>query len=275
MPQGNAPGRESPERESPEALHALVRDLAAEAGRMQLARVEDPGFVREKKPKDVVTEVDLLIEEFLVEEISKRYPDDAILAEERGGGVSEGGRTWLLDPVDGTANFSRANPMFCCCVSILEGGRVTHAAVAAPRLGDVYHASEGRGAFLDSRGETRRLRVRGTDSLEYAFVGADLSFMKKQPNEAGIQRVFDRCWQLRQIGSAGIRGAWTAAGYLDVSLSTNNTAWDSALATLLVGEAGGHVTDLDGSPWTFGSGGLLATGSPALHEEVLSVLNGG
>jgi fructose-1,6-bisphosphatase/inositol monophosphatase family enzyme len=268
-----APGREAADG-SHEALHALVRDLAEEAGRMQLARVEDPGFVREKKPKDVVTEVDLLVEEFLVGEIQRRYPDDAILAEERGGGVSEDGRTWLLDPVDGTANFSRANPMFCCCVSILEGGRVTHAAVAAPRLGDVYHASLGRGAFLDSRGQTRQLRVRGTEALEYAFVGADLSFMKRQPNEAGLQRVFGRCWQLRQVGSAGIRGAWTSAGYLDVSLSTNNTAWDSALATLLVGEAGGRVTDLDGSPWTFDSGGLLATGSAALHEEVLATLNG-
>jgi len=269
-----SPGREATGGASPEALHAFVRDLAEEAGRMQLARVEDPGFVREKKPKDVVTEVDLLVEEFLVGEIQERFPEDAILAEERGGGVSEEGRTWLLDPVDGTANFSRANPMFCCCVSVLEDGRITHAAVAAPRLGDVYHASEGRGAFLDTRGERRALSVRGTDSLEYAFVGADLSFMKRQPNPEGIQRVFDGCWQLRQVGSAGIRGAWTAAGYLDVSLSTNNTAWDSALATLLVVEAGGMVSDLDGSPWTFGSGGLLATGSEALHDEVLATLRG-
>jgi fructose-1,6-bisphosphatase/inositol monophosphatase family enzyme len=258
---------------SPESLDTLVRHLAREAGRMQLARILDPGFVREKKPKDVVTEVDLLVEEYLVGEIKKRYPDDAILAEERGGGVSESGRTWLLDPVDGTANFSRANPMFCCCISILEGGRITHAAVCAPRLGDVYHASEGRGAFLDSQGKTLELSTRDTESLEYAFVGADLSFMKRQPNPEGLRKVFDGCWQLRQIGSAGIRGSWVAAGYLDVSLSTNNTAWDSALASLLVREAGGRVTDLDGSPWAFDSGGLLATGNPTLHDEVLSTLN--
>jgi fructose-1,6-bisphosphatase/inositol monophosphatase family enzyme len=244
---------------------------------MGLSRVDDPGFVREKAPRDVVTEVDLLVEEFLVGEITQRYPEDAILAEERGGGFSDTtGRTWLLDPVDGTANFSRANPMFCCCVTVVEGGRVTHAAVAAPRLGDVYHATLGGGAFRDSSdGSSRPMRVRETGSLEHAFVGADLSSMrKKQPYSEGLRRVFDRCWQLRQVGSAGIRGSWTAAGYLDVSISTNNTSWDSALTALLVPEAGGRVTDLDGSPWSLQSSGLLATPGGALHEEVVSTLVG-
>ncbi len=127
----------SPEEE----LHSFVRELARRTGELQLSRYGDPGEVNYKAPKDLVTEVDLHCEEFLIREIRERYPNDSILSEERGGEISPTRHTWLLDPVDGTANFARANPMFCTCISVVEGQEVKHAAVAAPRLGDVYHAS--------------------------------------------------------------------------------------------------------------------------------------
>ncbi len=262
--------------EAPEELHRFVCEIARRAGELQLSRYEDPGRVREKGPKDIVTEVDLLCEELLVGAIRERYPNDAILAEERGGGISETGRTWLLDPVDGTANFSRANPLFCACVSVVEGGAVTHAAVAAPRLGDLYHARRGGGAYRDSTGRSERLRVSTTDRLEYCFVGADISFAKlrRSPYTAGLEALLSACWQFRALGSAGIRGAWLASGYLDVSVGTNNTLWDYATTTLLVAEAGGRVTDLSGKPWTLSSETLVATNG-LVHEEVLERLGAG
>ena len=259
---------------SAEELHYFVCDLARRTGELQLSRYDDPGEIKEKAPKDLVTEVDLLCEEFLIDEIQERYPDDAILSEERGGEISATGRTWLLDPVDGTANFSRSNPIFCACISIVEGQEVKHAAVAAPRLGDVYHASSGGGAFRDSGGETHPLRVGEAEKLEDAFVGADVTFLSagNNPRKEGLLEVFRHCWQLRSLGSAGIRGAWLAAGYIDVSIGTRNTLWDYAPTTLLVSEAGGRVTDLDGHPWTYDSDSLLATPGNALHEEVLKII---
>jgi myo-inositol-1(or 4)-monophosphatase len=262
---------------SPEELHSFLRDLARRTGELQLSRYEDPGEIKEKAPKDLVTEVDLLCEEFLIREIHERYPDDAILSEERGGEISPTGRTWLLDPVDGTANFARANPMFCTCISVVEGQEVKHAAVAAPRLGDVYHASSGNGAFRDSKGETSPLRVSDTQKLEDSFVGADLTFREAahDPRKSGAMEVLRSCWQVRSIGSAGIRGAWLAAGYLDVSIGTRNTAWDYAPTALLVSEAGGRVTNLTGGPWTYDSDGMIATPDDTLHEEVLKLMSGG
>ena len=259
---------------SPEELHSFLRDLARRTGELQLSRYEDPGEIKEKAPKDLVTEVDLLCEEFLIREIHERYPDDAILSEERGGEISPTGRTWLLDPVDGTANFARANPMFCTCISVVEGQDVKHAAVAAPRLGDVYHASSGSGAFRDSKGETPPLRVSDTQKLEDSFVGVDLTFREAahDPRKSGAMEVLRSCWQVRSIGSAGIRGAWLAAGYLDVSIGTRNTAWDYAPTALLVSEAGGRVTNLTGGPWTYDSDGLIATSGNTLHEEVLELM---
>jgi fructose-1,6-bisphosphatase/inositol monophosphatase family enzyme len=261
---------------SPEELDRFVRDLARRTGELQLSRYADPGEIREKGPKDLVTEVDLLCEEFMISSIRDRYPDDSILSEERGGGISPTGRTWFLDPVDGTANYARANPLFCACVAVAEGDEITHAAVAAPRLDDVYHARQGAGAFRDDliTGQTHPLRVAGTETLSNSFVGADVSYQAgNDPRKHGILEVFKRCWQVRSIGSAGIRGAWLAAGYLDVSIGTRNTAWDYAPTALLVAEAGGRVTNLTGGPWTYDADGLVATNNEVLHEEVLGLIN--
>ena len=260
--------------ESPEKLHEFLLDLARRTGELQLSRYQDPGEVREKAPKDLVTEVDLLCEEFLMSEIRERYPDDAILSEERGGEISPTGRTWLLDPVDGTANFARANPLFCVCISVVEGNEIQHAAVAAPRLGDIYHASLGGGAFRDSAsGETYPLRVASAERLEDSFVGSDVAYREsKDRRKNGTLEVYKRCWQVRSLGSAGIRGAWLAAGYLDVSIGTRNTAWDYAPTALLVSEAGGRVTNLTGGPWTYDADGLLAANNATLHAEVLKTM---
>ncbi len=271
---GNPGGNLGHTTEDPEEIHEFVCDLARRAGALQLSRYENPGRVREKGPKDLVTEVDLLCEELMVSAIRDRYPHDAILSEEQGGEISKEGRTWLLDPVDGTANYARANPMFCACVSVLEEDAVTHAAVAAPRIGDLYHARLGGGAYLDSRGESAPLRVSATERLEDALFGADLSFLGDLSVPSGkidLRRLLTATWQFRALGSAGVRGAWLAAGYLDLSIGTRNTAWDYAPTVLLVSEAGGRATDLSGKPWTQASDGLLATNG-ALHDEALEIL---
>ena len=265
-----------------EELHEFVCEIARAAGELQLSRYESPGKISEKAPKDLVTEVDYLCEELLISRIEQRFPDDAILSEERGGEIAKSGRSWLLDPVDGTANFARANPLFCVCVSVMEDGEVTHAAVAAPRLGDLYHAYLGGGAYRDhSGGEREPMSVSDTAELEYAFTGADLSFTGLEAGTAdsdarkkGLRDAFSSSWQLRALGSAGIRGAWTAAGYLDVSIGTRNTAWDYATTALLVSEAGGRSTDLSGEPWALDSDALIATNG-RLHDEVLKTLNAG
>lgn len=205
---GSVPLPGGPGDESPKKLDAFVRELARAAGELHLSRLTDPGEIKEKAPKDLVTEVDLLSEELLISRIRERYPDDAILSEEQGGEISPTGRTWLLDPVDGTANFARANPLFCVCISVVEGDEVKHAAVGAPRLGDVYHASSGGGAFRDSAsGETYPLRVARAERLEDSFVGVDFSYQGgSDPAKNNILEVFRSCWQVRSLGSAGIRG---------------------------------------------------------------------
>jgi myo-inositol-1(or 4)-monophosphatase len=154
----------------------------------------------------------------------------------------------------------------------MERGIVTHAAVAAPRIGDLYHASAGHGAFRETGGNEFPMLVSDTEKLEYAIAGADLSLRSGKLQDEGADRVLTDAWQLRALGSAGIRGAWLAAGYLDVSVGTRNTAWDYAPTVLLVSEAGGRATDLSGEPWSLSSEGLIATNG-VLHDEVLKTLH--
>jgi myo-inositol-1(or 4)-monophosphatase len=116
------------------------------------------------------------------------------------------------------------------------------------------------------------MRVSDTEKLEYAVAGADLSLHSGKLQDAGVEKVLSGSWQLRALGSAGIRGAWLAAGYLDVSVGTRNTAWDYAPTVLLVSEAGGRATDLSGEPWGLSSKGLIATNG-TLHDEVLETLH--
>ncbi len=118
------------------------------------------------------------------------------------------------------------------------------------------------------------MRVSDTDKLEYGIVGADLSLYRGRTQDPGVEEVLFGAWQLRALGSAGIRGAWIAAGYLDVSVGTRNTAWDYAPTVLLVSEAGGRATGLSGEPWRLSSEGLIATNA-ALHQEVLGIMHGG
>jgi myo-inositol-1(or 4)-monophosphatase len=257
-------------------LHAFVCDLARRSGELQISRYNRPGEVREKAPKDPVTEVDLLCEELLVSEISKHCPDDAVLSEERGGEISENGRTWLLDPLDGTANFTRGNPLFCSCVSVVEGGEVVHTAVYIPKLGELYHAARGGGAYLENASGSRtRLRVGEASRLEDAFAGADSSFGgmmdRRSEHRNAFGKLYSSCWQVRALGSAGVRGAWIAAGRLDLSTGATNTPWDYAPTALLVSEAGGRVTDLSGERWTLSADSLVATNGH-LHEEVLALI---
>ena len=162
--------------------------MARRAGELQLSRYQNPGEVREKAPKDFVTEVDLLCEELMVNAIRSATPRTPFSPRSGAGRSPRSGRTWLLDPVDGTANYMKANPMFCACVSVIEGGSVTHAAVAAPRLGDLYHARFGGGACKETGGRETPLRVSDTEKLEYAVVGADLSLYGGKPQDPGERR---------------------------------------------------------------------------------------
>jgi myo-inositol-1(or 4)-monophosphatase len=226
----------------------------------------------EKSDRDLVTDVDLAVEDAVRAFLAAEAPHVGVLGEEHG----HTGPTdlwWALDPIDGTTNFARGIPL--CAVSL---GLVAHrtsvlAAITLPFLGVDYHASEGRGAYANGA----RVRTSGVDALSDAVIsigdfatGPDAA-PKNAFRIALLTRLGAAAQRIRMIGTAAVDMAWVADGKLDATINLSNMPWDTMAGALLVREAGGLVLDLDGTPHTADSGATIAVG-PGLRERVVGML---
>lgn len=224
----------------------------------------------EKAAGDYVTAVDREAEAAALAVLRDASPGVPVVAEEGGG--QGGDRCWIVDPVDGTTNLVRGFPVVGVSVALMEEGRPVVGAVAAPHLGEVWSAVEGRGA-VDGRG--RRLQV-GRRAPGESVVATGFPFRRK--DEATLARYLSVFMgalisfeDLRRAGAASVDLAYAAAGVFDGFFELNLSLWDIAAGALLVREAGGVVTDWSGdSTRVFESGNILA-GSPRWHEAMLAI----
>ncbi len=252
-----------------EAGEILLRSL----GRLDPARIESKSAAR-----DLVTEADLTSERCLVSHLRRRFPEHTIEAEEEVKDAERGGPRWFLDPLDGTVNFVHTLPCFSVSLGLCVEGVPQVAVVHAPRLGETFHAVRGGGAFLleesgNGRKETR-LSVSGTPELADAILATGFPYRRHElvPNNLeNFGRLFTEVRDLRRMGSAALDLAYTAAGRFDGFWELYLSPHDVAAGALLVLEAGGLVTDLDGGADWLRGGHIVASG-PALHERLRSRL---
>jgi myo-inositol-1(or 4)-monophosphatase len=247
-------------------LAAAVR--AAQAGGDVVARhfAEVPAGLRTKAPGDYVSEVDTMSEDVIRAVLREEAPDLAVFGEERGGDRERLG--WLVDPLDGTANFLHRFPVVGVSVALVEDGRPVVAVVHAPLLGDTYTAVRGDGAW---RG-TERLTVSARPPAA-AICATGFPFRRKDllprylPMFDAAIRGFE---DLRRPGSAALDLAWVAAGVFDGFFELALGPWDVAAGALLVEEAGGRVSDWDGDDRAWLESGDILAGPHGVHEELLA-----
>jgi histidinol-phosphatase len=223
--------------------------------------------VRSKPDRSPVTDADTAVEDMLRDMINKALPTDAIAGEE-GGGTIGAGRTWVLDPIDGTKNFLRGVPAWATLIALVEDGTPTVGVVSAPALGKRWWAAAGEGAFSD---DGRRLRVSAVSNLEDAYLSTtDLgSWVKYHSREAYLNLV-DACWESRAFGDFWSH-CLVAEGVMDVAAEPIVNPWDVAPIQVLVEEAGGRFTDLSGAA-NFRGGSSLSTNG-LVHEAALAKLS--
>ena len=238
-----------------------------------LIRAAGVGFhpAESKGPGDYVTEVDRQSEAVVVRILRAAFPHLPILAEEGGGGQFSTG--WVVDPLDGTTNFSRGFPMVGVSVALLVDGRPVVGSVHAPFLGWTYSARVGEGAF-DEHG--RRLRM-GDPEPRHAVVSTGFPF--KTPERiprlvATLERVLHRVEDGRRPGAASLDLAFTAAGVFDGYFELGLKVWDIAAGVLLVTEAGGLVSDWEGGQRQLETGDIVA-GAPRVHRALLEATRSG
>ncbi len=219
--------------------------------------------VEKKGHNDFVSEADRAAEAAVIQVIHKHYPDHAILAEESGG-QGESDTVWIIDPLDGTTNFLHGFPQFCVSVGVQIKGRTEAAAVYDPMRQELFAAARGDGATLDDR----KIRVSGRTDLSHALIGTGFPFRQADmdigPYLEMLGKVVRSTAGVRRPGAAALDLCYVAAGRLDGFWETGLKPWDLAAGSLIIREAGGIVSGLDGSENYLDTGHVLC-GTPRIY----------
>ncbi len=238
----------------------LALELADVADAISLPRFRTGLAVETKPDLTPVTEADRLVEYVLRQLLSERRPEDAILGEEEG--VSgKGTRRWILDPIDGTRNYTRGVPIWATLIALEESGTVELGVVSAPALGRRWWAERGEGAF----GDRERLRVSAVAGVEDAV----LSFAY----ENVVPDLAKRAWHVRGLGDFWAH-MLVAEGAVDGAVDAVGVSeWDLAAAQVIVEEAGGRFSDFSGASRIDGGSAISSNG--ALHDDLLRAVGVG
>jgi myo-inositol-1(or 4)-monophosphatase len=246
---------------------------AAKAGAAEILRFFNGDFKVSNKEgvNNLVTEADHAAEKAIISVIKSQFPDHQILAEEAGEMAQDSAYKWIIDPIDGTVNFAHGIPLNCVSIGIEHNGEIIMGAVYNPHLNEFFFAEKGKGATLNDKpihvsNETETIKACLVTGFPYTYINL--------PN--GPLEIFERFIRkgvpVRRLGSAAIDLCWVAAGRFDGFYEHKLEAWDSAAGFLIVEEAGGKVTDLEGNKFSVYQHKLLATNGK-IHDEMIAVIN--
>jgi len=223
---------------------ALAKELAEVAGDILLKYYGKEFDVQHKGPRDLVTEVDLKVQERLCRQIRKEFPSDVIWAEEADlSEAEEAPRRWIIDPLDGTTNFRFGYPMFCVSIAFESANKLRCGVIFDPLRKEMFHAEYKKGAFLNRK----RIRIRETKKLSDALLVTGFPYDLEDPsinNLPYFSHFVRRALAVRRDGSAALNMAYVACGRFSGLWEYGVQAWDIAAGVLLVREAGGKVIPL-------------------------------
>jgi histidinol-phosphatase len=243
---------------------ALALELATVADAITLPRFRALDLAVETKPDlTPVTEADRAAEQELRQVLAERHPNDAVLGEEEGETPGSSGRRWILDPIDGTKNYSRGIPVWGTLVALEEAGEIVVGVVSAPALGRRWWAAQGQGAFADGT----PIHVSRISRIEEAVVS--YRDARSHLGHDGVSELVARAWH-----AATYSDFWAhvlvAEGSVDAALEPVMNPWDIAAVKVIVDEAGGRMTDFTGAPRIDSGTGISTNG--LLHDELLAAV---
>lgn len=229
--------------------------------------------VKEKGPADLVTEADHASQETVRRTVLAAFPGHDFLGEEDGPGEpAKAGAAfrWILDPLDGTTNYVHQVPHFCVSLALAYQSKVVCAAIFDPLLEECFTAELGKGAYCNGR----RIRTSGVQRLggALAAVGFPAVVKRDSPDLRLFAEAAVCCQAMRRMGSAALNLAYVACGRFDLAWSFTTKVWDIAAGKLLIEEAGGKMTRMDGSTMPLAHGPFLASASGVLHQQALAMV---
>jgi myo-inositol-1(or 4)-monophosphatase len=258
----------------PDPLYlATAVEIALRAGDIQLAGQESGFRVDKKGSIDLVTEIDLACERMCRDTITARFPGHDVLAEELGS--AEAGRSpsrfrWVFDPLDGTTNYTHGLPIYCSSLALEVDGRAEVAAIYDPTRRELFTAERGEGSYLNGR----TLRVSQTSTLIDALLvtGFPYSVHEESGDLVALFGYFlGRARAVRRLGSAALDLCYVAAGRFEAFWEQHLKPWDVAAGALIVEEAGGTVSGMDGARFDPAAAHLIASNGH-VHGEVVDTI---
>jgi myo-inositol-1(or 4)-monophosphatase len=254
----------------------IAQRAARAAGKILLAKLRDTRAIHYKGKRDIVTDADYAAERIIQQTIRARFPNDRFVSEE--GDAAEHQRLWaqantddtlalwIVDPLDGTTNYSRTLPAFCTSIALYQAGHVQIGVVYDPITRELYSAERGKGAFLNGK----PIHVSAVRSLENAVFGAEWARAPHARKRACaiLASILPRVMTGRIFGSAALSLCHVAAGRMDGYMHLSLAPWDVAAAALIVEQAGGTITTPRGDAWSVHSKEYVASNGH-LHNILL------
>lgn len=248
----------------------LAIKAARAAGQYLLSAFKKPIQVSHKSRYEIVTPVDKGAEKIIFNFIKKKYPDHQFFGEEGGKSRNKSDFLWIVDPLDGTANFVMKNPLFCTSISLLWHKQPLLSVIYIPYLKELFFALKGKGAFLN----TKKIRVSKVNSLKESLI--IFCHGHRRTEQQKIIKIYQtfklKVGNLRQLGSAGLEFAWVASGRAEAFLMASSRPWDLVAGTLLVKEAKGRVTDFKGKDWNFKNIKGVVASNDQIHQNLLALV---
>ena len=246
------------------AIDAVKRALAIARRRIG---AED---ITAKGGRDLVTVTDVAVED-AVRGIVADALRFSVIGEERGGEASaDGSPYWLVDPICGTRNFASGIPLYCVNLALVEGDEVTVAVVGDPSTGEIAVAERGRGAWGLKDGARHRMTTSDVSRTIVIEDGKSKGSRREQAARFTAAAIRADRWDFRSLGTT-LASPYLAAGRISAYVVFWVSAIHAGAGSLLVTEAGGTLSDLDGRPWTIRSDSLVGSANPDLHEELLGL----
>jgi myo-inositol-1(or 4)-monophosphatase len=253
-----------------ENILTFAIQCARESGKIQRKFYEKHFSIRHKGAIDLVTDVDIACQERIIKLIRKRYPEDDIVSEEQLNRFDGTQNRWIIDPLDGTTNYAHGYPFFCTSIAYEVKGEIVLGVVYNPIFRELFTGQKGLGAYRNNK----RIQVSGMKDLKKSLLSTGFPYDIATSKENNINHFINFLYQaqaVRRDGSAALNLCYTACGRFDGFWEMKLSPWDMAAGTLIVEEAGGTVTDFDGSAFSIYKNALIASNG-LIHQEMVRVL---
>ncbi|MCB1214715.1 MAG: inositol monophosphatase [Deltaproteobacteria bacterium] len=248
----------------------IAEEACRLSGQIQLDGLKKARDIQFKGDINLVTDIDHACEKAIVEKIQGTYPHHDILAEEGSGNRKDSEYKWIIDPLDGTTNYTHGYPLFCTSIALEHQGEIVMGAVYEPNLDEMFLAERGQGATLNGE----KIQVSRSKSLNESLVATGFFFFFRESERNNIrefQRILLKARALRRDGVAAVDLCYVACGRYDAFWELNLFPWDVAAGFLMIEEAGGKVTDYQGQKFEIYFKEILASNG-YLQEEMKQIL---